>query len=135
MGCQTAIVEQIVKDGADYLIAAKGNQGQLEQDIEDTIRFCKPGSRARDVDTGHGRVETRTCSVYTDLSHIQDPGRWPGLAAVVCVEAKRHIKSTGTEHTEKRYYITSLAAGAHYINRSVRNHLCYMAAKGWLGQT
>lgn len=122
MGCQTAIVEQIVKGGADYLIAVKGNQGQLEQDIEDTIRFCKPTSQDRQVDTGHGRVETRTCSVYTDLAHIQQPDRWIGLAAVVCVEAKRYVKSTQTENTEKRYYITSLPATAMYINQSVRAH-------------
>lgn len=122
MGCQTAVVEQIVSGGADYLIAVKGNQGQLLQDIEDTVRFCKPGSLDQEVDSGHGRVETRRCSVYTDLSHIQNPARWPRLAAVVCVEADRHIKSTGTVHTEKRYYITSVQAGAAHINRAVRSH-------------
>ena len=122
MGCQTAIVEQILREGADYLIAVKGNQGQLEQDIEDTIRFCKPASRDQQVDAGHGRVETRICSVYTDLAHIQHPDRWTGMAAVVCVETKRYVKATRTENTEKRYYITSLAAGADRINRSVRGH-------------
>lgn len=121
VGCQRAIVEQIVKGGADYLIAVKGNQGQLEQDIEDTIRFCKPDSQDQQVDTGHGRVETRTCSVYTDLSHIQNPERWPRFAAVVCVEAKRYIKSTKAEHTEKRYYMASVTE-AKYINLSVREH-------------
>lgn len=122
MGCQTAIVEQIVKREADYLIAVKGNQGQLEQDIEDTVRFCSPTSRDRDVDVGHGRVETRVCSVYNDLAHVQNPERWCGLSAIICVEATRYFKATGQEHTEKRYYITSSKESAAYINRAVRGH-------------
>lgn len=122
MGCQTSIVEQILKGDADYLIAVKGNQGQLEQDIGDTIRFCRPTSQDRDVDAGHGRVETRICSIYTDISHIQTPERWRNLAAIVCVQATRYFKATGQEHTEKRYYITSSKESASYINRAVRDH-------------
>lgn len=122
MGCQTSIVEQILKGEADYLIAVKGNQGQLERDIEDTIRFCRATSHDRGVDAGHGRVETRFCSVYTDLSHIQGSERWGKLSAVVCIEATRYFKATGREQTEKRYYITSSKGNADYINRAVRDH-------------
>jgi hypothetical protein len=39
MGCQTAIVRQIREGQADYLIAVKGNQGQLELDIERYLAF------------------------------------------------------------------------------------------------
>ena len=122
MGCQTAITKQIREAGADYVIAVKGNQGQLEQDVEDTLRFCSPVSQYKDVDSGHGRIETRTCSVYTDLAHVQQPERWAGLKALVCVEALRYLKASQTEQKEKRYYITSLNADAEKIGRAVRSH-------------
>jgi len=120
MGCQTAITQQIQESGADYVIAVKGNQGQLEQDIEDTLRFCSPASQHKEVDSGHGRVETRICSVYTDLSHIQQPERWIGLKAIACVESIRYLKATQTEQKEKRYYITSLNANAQKVAGAVR---------------
>lgn len=122
MGCQTAIVKQIRECRADYVIAVKGNQGQLEQDVEDTLRFCKPVSVYKDVDTGHGRIETRTCSVYTDLSHVQQPERWTDLKAIACIEAIRYNKASKTEQHEKRYYITSLNAEAEKIEKTVRSH-------------
>jgi len=122
MGCQTAIVKQIREGQADYLIAVKGNQGQLEQDVEDTLRFCKPVSTSKDVDAGHGRVETRMCSVYTDLSHVQQSERWTDLKAIACVEAIRYNKTSQTEQHEKRYYITSINANAEKIEKAVRSH-------------
>ncbi|OFX26942.1 MAG: hypothetical protein A2033_05590 [Bacteroidetes bacterium GWA2_31_9] len=33
MGCQTEIAEKIIKKGADYILAVKGNQGLLEEGI------------------------------------------------------------------------------------------------------
>jgi predicted transposase YbfD/YdcC len=122
MGCQTAITKQITEAGADYVISVKGNQGQLEQDVEDTLRFCKPVSEYKDVDTGHGRIETRICQVYTDLSHVQLPERWTGLKGIVCVESVRYLKVTQTEQKEQRYYITSLDTTAEHISRTVRAH-------------
>ncbi|MET3981845.1 putative transposase YbfD/YdcC [Mucilaginibacter sp. UYP25] len=122
MGCQTAIIKQIKEAGADYVIAVKGNQGQLEQDVADTLRFCSPVSQYKDVDSGHGRIETRICSVYTDLSHVQQPERWPGVKAIVCVEATRYLKASQKEQKEKRYYITSMGAGAEKIAGAVRSH-------------
>jgi predicted transposase YbfD/YdcC len=122
MGCQTAITKQIKQGGADYVIAVKGNQGQLQQEVDDTLRFCSPVSCYKDVESGHGRVETRTCSVYADLSHVQQPERWAGLKAIVCVEATRYLKASKTEQNEKRYYITSLDMDAEKTGRAVRSH-------------
>lgn len=34
MGAQTAIAQQIVEQGADYILSLKGNQGDLHQDVE-----------------------------------------------------------------------------------------------------
>jgi predicted transposase YbfD/YdcC len=122
MGCQTEIAKQIKSAGADYVLAVKGNQGQLEQDVEDTLRFSSPVSQHKEVGSGHGRVETRTCSIYTDLSHLQQPERWAGLKAIACVESTRYLKASQAEQKEKRYYITSLDADAAKIAAAVRSH-------------
>lgn len=132
MGCQTEIAKQIRKAEADYLIAVKGNQKQLEQDVEDTLRFCKPVSVYKDVDVGHGRVETRNCSVYTDFSHVQESERWVGLKAIACIEAVRYLKASRIEQTEKRYYITSMDANAERIAKTVRSHWAIENSLHWV---
>jgi len=122
MSCQTAITKQVKDSGADYVIAVKGNQGQLEQDVEDTLRFCSPVSPHTVVDSGHGRVKTRTYAIYTDLSHVQQPERWAGLKAIACVESIRYLKASQTEQKEKRYYISSLDVDAAKVAGAIRSY-------------
>ena len=76
MGCQTKIAEKIISKGADYILAVKGNQGSLEGQVRDTVKLEGPDSEWESTDFGHGRIETRKCSVYTDLSHIESPEKW-----------------------------------------------------------
>lgn len=122
MGCQTNIAEKIIERNADYILAVKGNQGLLEQGIEDTILFAKPVSTDEDIDTGHGRIETRICSVYTDLSHLQKSAEWKNLSCVVKIESIRYAKATGVETREIRKYISSLNPDAKKISSSIRKH-------------
>jgi predicted transposase YbfD/YdcC len=72
MGTQTAIAEKIVEKGADYILAVKENQKQLSQDIIDEFKFCKDAVISEDIDIGHGRVETRKCTVITDFQFIEN---------------------------------------------------------------
>ncbi len=67
MGTQTAIAEQIVKDGGDYVLTLKGNQGTLHDATIDYIHeqtktdFRGIGARRLDtVEQKHGRIERRT---------------------------------------------------------------------------
>ncbi len=122
MGCQRDIAKKIVKQEADYLLAVKGNQGVLEENIEDTVRFIKPSDEWIEEDFGHGRIESRKCSLFTDLSYIEHAKDWTDLHSIVRIESNRHIKSTGKEETEVRYYITSSRANAETIGKSVRLH-------------
>lgn len=122
MGCQTAIAEKIIEKKADYILAVKGNQGSLEVGILDTIKLEKPVDSWEDTDFGHGRIETRNCSVYTDFSHIENSKRWKELNCIVKVDAKRYIKSSGQEQSETRLYISSLTPNAEKIGKSIRDH-------------
>jgi hypothetical protein len=35
MGCQKGIAEQIIEQGGEYVLALKGNQGKLEEEVEE----------------------------------------------------------------------------------------------------
>jgi predicted transposase YbfD/YdcC len=67
-------------------------------------------------------VETRRCSVISDLSLIESLKEWTGLKTLVKIESERYIKNTGKTEKETRLYISSLQSNAELINRSVRAH-------------
>ena len=132
MGCQTEIANKIVEKGADYILAVKGNQGSLEEGAEDTVRFIKPVDQYEDADSGHGRVETRRCFIYNDLSHIEPVSKWKNLKAVVKIEAERFIKSTGETQRETRLYITSCESNAKVIGSAIRAHWGVENSLDWI---
>jgi len=122
MGCQKDIVDAIIRQEADYILALKGNQGNLHQQTEDSFRFLQVKSVCEEIDTGHGRVERRTCSVIDDLSMVEDKSQWKNLQSLVKIESERYFKSTGTTENETRFYISSLPANASILNKSIRSH-------------
>ena len=124
MGCQSKIVEKIVEKKADYLIGLKGNQGALNDDVR-LLFESKPQKTVfkSDVeyDKGHGRIETRRCTVTEDIDWLKEKHpQWKDLRSVVEIESIREIKSNVS--TEKRYYISSLAAEPIPILNVVRQH-------------
>jgi predicted transposase YbfD/YdcC len=122
MGCQKNIAAAIIEQGADYILALKGNQGNLLEQTQDSFRFLEVDSVSVEVDADHGRVETRTCSVISDLSMIENASDWKALKILVRIVAERYFKSTGKTERETRYYIASLRPDAELLNRSVRSH-------------
>src|ERR1022692_4511537 len=98
MGCQREIAEQILTQKADYVLALKGNQGTLREDVEVFAAEQKANSfkdtkvsHHKTVDGDHGRIETRTYTMIHDVTWLQDRHDWPGLKGVVVVESKREI--------------------------------------------
>jgi predicted transposase YbfD/YdcC len=124
MGCQTKIAETIIDRGADYLLAVKENQKELYNNIIDTFRFAPKEKliQYQDVDTGHGRVETRLCSVTKTLDQLSRVDDWKKINALVKIESTRYIKANEVTQTETRYYITSLTPDAKSIEKAVRSH-------------
>lgn len=87
MGCQRSIAQKIRDKGADYVLALKGNQGALNDDVRLFLECeaAKPGSLAiRDTwgeaDAGHGRVESRRCIVSDRLDWLEQRSRVERLA-------------------------------------------------------
>jgi predicted transposase YbfD/YdcC len=122
MGCQKEIASAIVAKDANYVLALKGNQGGLLQQVEESFRFISGSSTSEETDFGHGRIEKRTCSVIDDLSMVEQKDLWVNLHSLVRIESERFLKSTGETEREIRYYITSLGADPQLLNRSIRCH-------------
>src|SRR5208282_729968 len=127
MGCQREIAKQITDKKADYVLALKGNQGTLREDVElfaadQKARDFKDTSisRHKTVDGDHGRIETRNYTVLHDIGWLQERHDWPGLKGVVMVETTRE---TGDKiEREARFYITSLVWLAHQMGPVIRSH-------------
>ncbi|MDR2118476.1 MAG: ISAs1 family transposase [Tannerellaceae bacterium] len=132
MGCQKDIAAKIVDKEADYILALKGNQGNLLEQVEDSFRFLDPVLSDEQTDSGHGRVETRRCQVINDLSLIEQSARWKGLQCLVKVESVRYFKCSGKEETDTRLYITSLKPDAKLINSAVRFHWSIENSLHWV---
>jgi predicted transposase YbfD/YdcC len=128
MGTQKAIAEQIVESGADYVLALKGNQETLHDEViayvDEQAASNFAAADARELvteETGHGRTETR--SYY----HMPLPAAlrarfamWKSLKSIGLVISR--CTRNGKETIELRYYISSLAVGVRRFAHAVRSH-------------
>jgi predicted transposase YbfD/YdcC len=118
MFAQRRLSQQVLGAGGHYVWTVKANQPQLYADIAELfaprVRLGKgfntgPSDfrQARTVNTGHGRLETRTLTASSQLNGLSD---WPGLAQVFRVA--RHVQhpARGTTRQEVVYGVTSLSA-------------------------
>src|ERR1700674_5277192 len=137
MGCQRDIAQKIVDKKADYVLALKGNQGSLREDVELFAAEQKATgfkdttiSRNETVDGDHGRIETRTTTVIHDVAWLQERHDWPGLNSVVIVESTREIGDKVEQET--RFYITSLVLLAALLGPIVRSHWAVENSLHWV---
>jgi predicted transposase YbfD/YdcC len=137
MGCQKEIARQIVDKKADYLLALKGNQGTLREDVELFAAEQKANgfkdttvSRHETVDSDHGRIETRKYTVLHDVSWLKERHKWPGLQSIVMVESTRE---TGPKiENETRFYVASLKDTADRLAAAVRGHWAIENSLHWV---
>ncbi len=123
MGCQENIAKTIIKQEADYILAVKENQKQLYQDIQDEFRFGKSIQTYTDEDLGHGRIETRKCSIINSFEFIQNQGKWTELKGIIKIESVREFKNSDKPNENAtRYYITSLKANPQVLQKMIRLH-------------
>ena len=137
IGCQRDIAEKILTMKADYVLALKGNQGTLREDVELFAAEQKAVSfkdakvtRQQTVDGDHGRIETRTTTAIHDVGWLQQRHQWPGLQGVVMVESTREIANRIERET--RFYITSLAWLADQLGPVIRSHWAIENSLHWV---
>ncbi|HWP45029.1 MAG TPA: ISAs1 family transposase [Blastocatellia bacterium] len=138
MGCQTEIASQIKAKQADYVLAVKGNQGNLLEDLASYFdwalkdRFNETSYRLDEtVDGGHGRIEVRRCYASEDIEWLRNKGQWKAIRSIVMVESERSVGG-GEASLERRYYISSLEADAKELNRVIRSHWSIENSLHWV---
>jgi predicted transposase YbfD/YdcC len=122
LNCQRTIAEQIVQQQGDYALALKENQPSLYEDV--VLLLNDPGTHTHTmqpvVEADHGRIETRTATVSTEVEWLVQQHQWPGLKAVGKVT---RIRETAEKiSTETAYYLLSAAFTPERFNEVVRQH-------------
>jgi predicted transposase YbfD/YdcC len=112
MGCQTEIATRIWAGEGDHLLAPKGNQSNLHDDVvllfddrEESGFTAYTYDYAKSVDKGHGRIEVRHGWTISDPDCIRflcGANRFRDLHTVVRIRSERYV---GDQHTvETRHY-------------------------------
>jgi len=138
MGCQKEIARIAREEGADYLLALKGNHEHLHGQVvafwEEAYRRGFKGDGVmtyhRQWNAGHGRFEVRRCWATSDLSWLEGREEWDGLRSVVFVESERFVG--GSLAVEERYYLSSLPADAKLLNEVIRSHWAVENSLHWV---
>jgi predicted transposase YbfD/YdcC len=128
MGTQTAIAEQIVDGGGDYLLALKGNQDSLHRQVIDFVELHisndfadVPSERLEEeAKKAHGRIDSRTYIQFEVPNAFTGKSRWKDLKTIGLVVYKSLMK--GEEKIEIRYFISSLSLGIHPFSKASRKH-------------
>lgn len=124
MGCQTAIAAEIIDKGGDYVLAVKGNQGHLLDDIKEAFEQTALSQKqsSQTLETGHGRIGKRNCYVIADTDWICNRTEWKGLQSLIQIKTERTDKLSGEQQHECRYYISSRRLAAGDILTIIRQH-------------
>ncbi|TBU77710.1 ISAs1 family transposase [Pseudomonas daroniae] len=137
MGCQREIAQAILDKQADYVLALKGNQGSLREDVELFAQAQKNRdfantqvTRHQRVEGDHGRIETRTTTVIHEVGWVQQRHAWPGLKSLVMVESTRELGERIERET--RYYLSSLTLPADEQGPMVRDHWAVENSLHWV---
>ncbi len=140
MGSQREIARQIVEQEGDYVLAVKGNQPTLFQQVKRTMDEiadhpmpAAPHQKHdvhETIEKGHGRIETRKvwCAKATGDADLLS--QWKGLEHFGMVERRRDI--AGVVSVERAYYIISHEIiSAQRLGRTIRSHWNIENALHW----
>nr|WP_214607735.1 ISAs1 family transposase [Moorena bouillonii] len=129
MGTQIDIAREIKQAGGDYVLALKGNQGKLSQQVEAWFAMAlDPNGQGielsdhQTVEAGHHRIETRQVWAVpvSQLPPLHRQAEWEGLTSVVMVKRTRQLWNKTT--TQTQFYLSSLEADGSRHNQVIRCH-------------
>jgi len=123
MGTQTQIVKKIRKKRADYVLALKGNQGSLHQDVKLYFADSQALSNCaytKTVEKARGGVERREYWQSQDIAWLSQRKDWAGLTSIAMT--RNTIIYDGKETSQTRYFISSLPLDVSQVARAIRGH-------------
>lgn len=127
MGCQKEIARVLREAEADYVLAVKGNQPNLQQAViqffdameqheSDGVEF----QHHETLDEKRGRRERRLYWTAPAPAAVTETGDWTDLLTIGMVISERTINDDTSR--EVRYYISSLENDVGEFSRAVRAH-------------
>jgi len=127
MGCQREIARTIIEQEADYVLALKGNQGNLYEDVVQLFQVALQQnfhglehSFFQTVEKGHGRIEMRRFWTMENTEYLIGAENWPGLRSIGMAESERRIGDQTT--VEQRFYLLSIPSDAQRFAEAAREH-------------
>ena len=111
-------VKRIVEQEQDYVIALKGNQKKLYQQVQQLHEERQWLEQATHEDNTHGRQVSRRVSVFAVPPEFQ--AQWPGLTRLLWVE--RWGTRNGKSFSEAIGYISSLSLSASEFLTAIQRH-------------
>lgn len=138
MGCQESIVKKIRSHEADYVLAVKGNQATLHQQIHEY--FCwlekeQPRTESYErwsspVENDHGRIERREIDVATSVDWLEGKERWQDVTSIIRYRSFR--EAGGQTSVTDRYYISSFETSAEQFGHLIRQHWLIENGLHWM---
>lgn len=127
IGTQTEIAEKIRGKRADYVLALKGNQKSLYQEVKEYFEeegfreeIKKDGGYRKTQEKAHGQIETREYYQTEDIRWLSRKSEWRGLKSIGY--ERKILEKEGKRTVEERYFISSLKKDIGLFSRAVRGH-------------
>lgn len=137
MGCQKEIAAQIREQKGHYVLALKGNQSGLQEDVQELFiqaidtDFAETSHDVYETrETAHGRTDERTCHVLEIPKDHPQRAAWKDLRTAIAVTSQRTVD--GHETCETRYYISSHAPRAKPLALAIRRHWSIENSQHWV---
>jgi predicted transposase YbfD/YdcC len=136
MGCQKEIASQIREQKGNYVLALKGNQSGLEEELKqfylDAADVDFTGLKYDILETeerGHGRHEQRCCEVLEIPADHPQRSLWKDLCTLVLLTCSRTVGDR--ESSEMRLYISSHKPKAKQLAAAIRKHWSIENTQHW----
>jgi predicted transposase YbfD/YdcC len=122
LGCQKEIARQVREQGADSVLAVKGNHKSLEEVVRSKLGRGRPTAPRSTLQTrakNHGRTEQRTSTARAAPSAISR--HWPDAQRSVRV-CREVTQEHGTKANEVRHFLSSLPPEVERWASLIRGH-------------
>ncbi len=137
MGCQTEIASQIREQKGHYVLALKGNQSGLQEDMQRLFEEAIDSDFAglanevhQSTETGHGRTDERTCQVLEIPPDHPQRAKWKDLNTLAAVTSRRVVGDKETWET--RLYVSSHRPLARLLATAIRRHWSIENSQHWV---
>lgn len=132
LNCQYEIANAVIEKKGNYVLALKGNKGDLYEDVKDyfvekTIEqiIAKNEFYRKTIEKAHSQIETREYFLILDIDYVKKNkgNKYQKLTSIGMVRKTIDNLNTGKRTIEIRYYINSIYDIDLFV-KTVRKEWC-----------